>query len=110
MRVRIHKIIIFTSTILSKKKSRSVQQQMSRHNSRVGFEFSQELRLDNQLLVLRKYEGKKKDWANTIVHPSDSIQPSAQSEAAAAVCSHTPAAGHVIQLLPLISAFRIYRD
>lgn len=46
--------------ILSKKASRSVQQQMSRHNSRVGFEFSQELRLDNQLLVLRKYEGKKK--------------------------------------------------
>lgn len=51
--------------ILSKKASRSVQQQMSRHNSRVGFEFSQELRLDNQLLVLRKYEGKKKKKGQT---------------------------------------------
>ncbi len=35
-------------------KCRSVQQQMSRHNSRVGFEISQELRLDNQQLELRK--------------------------------------------------------
>lgn len=38
---------------------------MSRHNSRVGFEFSQELRLDNQLLVLRKYEGEKKKTEQT---------------------------------------------
>lgn len=33
--------------------SRNIQQQMSRHNSRLGFEISQELRLDNQQLELR---------------------------------------------------------
>lgn len=40
-------------------KSRSVQQQMSRHNSRVGFEISQELRLDNQQLGLKMQNRKK---------------------------------------------------
>ncbi len=34
-------------------KCRSIQQQMSRHNSRAGFEISQELRLDNQQLELK---------------------------------------------------------
>lgn len=72
---------------------------MSRHNSRVGFECSQELRLDNQLLELGKWE--ESEETRWFTRPTPSETP-AQSVLA-------PAAGHVIQLLLLISTFPMCR-
>lgn len=62
---------------------------MSRHNSRVGFEFSQELRLDNQLLVLRKYETKTKtEQTRSFIRPTPSNLQLKVKQQRQCVCTH----------------------